>query len=266
MRTQESDMSKKVVNYDELIAWANSNAYEPIVEPPIDPPVEPDDDFHDLYWPTAWLPPYVTQRYGINGRYYSQFGLPGHEGIDMRAPDGYDIFSIFEGEVYRVEENPVGAYGIQVRVRHETPEGIFKSIYAHFKKATVEVGDIVHKGSKLGDADNTGNSAGSHLHITLKLEGSLSWLSQNSTKPNEIINPTPYFPQIFVKNSTWRVVVGGNFRTAPKVADGNIIRYVKDAEYIQILEHRTEWLDWWKIKVGTTTGYFWEPGYKLSPA
>ena len=256
-------MTDKVVNYDDLLGWINENAYVPVTEPPIEPPVV--DDFHDLYWPTAWLPPVVTQRFGINGNIYKQWGLPGHEGIDMRAPDGYDIYSVYDGEVYRVEKTAVGAYGIQVRVKHETPEGIFKSIYAHFKTATVHVGDIVHKGSKLGEADNTGNSYGSHLHISIKLEGSKSWLSLNSTVPNEMINPTPYFPQIFVLGSTWKVLVGGNFRKTPDIVAGNLIRYIRSGEQVQIVEHRTEWLDWWKIRVGNITGFFWEPGYKLSP-
>ena len=258
-------MSAKVVNSDDLIAWINANGYKPeIPEIPEDPPVV-EDSFHNLFWPTAWLPPVVTQRFGINGNIYGQFGLPGHEGIDMRAPDGYDIFSVYDGEVYRVEKTAVGAYGIQVRVKHETPDGVFKSIYAHFKRATVHVGDKVLKGSKLGDADNTGNSFGSHLHISIKLEGSKSWMSLESTTPNEMINPTPYFPQIFVPNSTWRVVVGGNFRKTPDIVAGNLIRYVHSGENIQIVEHRTAWLDWWKIRVGNTEGFFWEPGYKLAP-
>jgi len=252
-------MVDKDVNRDEIIAWINTNAYVSDSETPVV------DDFHDLFWPTAWLPPYVTQRFGINGGYYSKFGLPGHEGIDMRAPDGCAIFSIFDGEVYLVEKGSVGAYGIQVRVKHETPEGIFKSIYAHLKAVNVAVGDLVHKGSKLGDADNTGNSSGAHLHISLKLEGSKSWLSLESTTPNEMINPTPYFPQIFIPDSFWKVVVGGNFRKTPGIVSGNIIRYIQAAERVQIVEHRTEWLDWWKIKIGNVTGFFWEPGYKLDP-
>ena len=256
------NMTDKVVNTDDLIAWINENAYD--LDTPIPDPI-PEDDFHDLFWPTAWLPPVVTQPFGINRHIYRQFGLPGHEGIDMRAPDGFDIFCIHDGEVYRVEETEVGAYGIQVRVRHDTPDGVFKSIYAHFKRATVKVGDKVLKGSKLGDSDNTGNSFGAHLHISLKLEGSRSWLSLESTTPNEMINPTPYFPQIFVPESVWRVVVGGNFRRTPDVVAGNYIRYIRPGEHVQIVEHRTAWCDWWKIRVGNVTGFFWEPGYKLAP-
>ena len=145
-------MITKVVNYDDLLDWMNANSYE-VDDPQQPPPPVPEDNFHNLFWPTAWLPPVVTQAFGINGHIYRQFGLPGHEGIDMRAPDGYDIFCIFDGEVYRVEETEVGAYGIQVRVRHDTPDGVFKSIYAHFKRATVKVGDKVLKGAKLGEAD-----------------------------------------------------------------------------------------------------------------
>lgn len=248
-----------VVNSDALRSWIEANEYDPGSPPP---PPPPEDDFHKLTWPSAWQPPYVTQWFAVNRHIYSQWGLAGHEGIDIRAPDGYEIYSIFDGTVYRVEPNEVGAYGIQVRVQHDTPEGLFKSIYAHLKAVNVAVGDAVKAGDLLGLADNTGNSYGAHLHLSIKLVGSFSWLSNESNVRNEMINPVPYFPQIFVPGDIWKVVVAGNFRKTPDLI-GSPIRLLRTSEQITILDHKTEWLDWWKIRVGSQDGYFWNPGYKL---
>jgi len=250
-----------VVNAKDLSNWIEANKYDPVTPPP---PPPPEDDFHKLAWPSEWMPPYITQWFGINRHIYSQYGLPGHEGIDIRAPDGYEIYSVFAGEIYRVETSDTGAYGIQVRIKHETPDGLFKSIYAHLKNlapAVVE-GNLIEAGALLGQADNTGNSFGAHLHLSIKLVGSNSWLSEHSNTPNEMINPVPYFPQLFVPGAVWKVVVAGNFRNTPNLV-GSPIRLLQSGERIVILDHKTEWCDWWKIRAGSRDGYFWNPGYKL---
>lgn len=248
-----------VVNSDDLRNWIEAHEYDPGAPPP---PPPPEDDFHKLTWPSKWKPPYVTQWFAINRHIYSQYGLPGHEGIDIRAPDGYELYSVFAGVVYRVEPTEVGAYGIQVRIVHETPEGTFKSIYAHLKDVAIAVGDHVSAGDLLGRADNTGNSYGAHLHLSIKLVGSKSWLSEKSNTHNEMINPVPYFPQLFIPGAAWKVVVPGNFRSAPNII-GSPIRLLRSGERVNILDHKTEWCDWWKIRVGARDGYFWNPGYKL---
>jgi len=126
--------------------------------------------------------------------------------------------------VYRVENNAnSGAYGIHVRIKTEAGDGIFSHIYAHFEKTLVKEGDIVEAGQDIGLADNTGNSSGAHLHVTLKLDGEdargASWMEKD-----DIIDPTPYFPDIFPGNN-WHVDVGGNFRAEPKL-NGALIRWI----------------------------------------
>ena len=74
-------MSDKVVNADDLRAWITANEYTP-TEPP--PPPGPEPDLFKLVWPTA-DPKIITQWYGINPQWYAPFGLPGHEGLDIRA-------------------------------------------------------------------------------------------------------------------------------------------------------------------------------------
>lgn len=140
-------------------------------------------DFKFEHWPTEYLT--ITQHFGANPQNYAQFGLPGHEGLDIRAPMGSKVFAAAPGQVYRVHINPHNHnYGIHIRVQHRNG---YKSIYAHLQKALVREGQRVDAGSVLGLANNTGNSFGSHLHLTLKKEG-----ARYRNWPHNIIDPTPY--------------------------------------------------------------------------
>lgn len=252
-------MGEKVVSVSGLTSWIDENKYEVPDQPP--PPPLPDKDMHNLTWPSAWLPPYITQWFAVNKQNYDQFGLPGHEGLDIRAPDGYELKAVMDGVVYRATPNR-GNYGIQVRIRHAMPDGVFKSIYAHLKELRTAEDALVKAGDVIGLADNTGNSFGSHLHFTLKQEHTLSWFSENSVPKNEIINPVPYFPQLFEIGSAWKVIVPGNFRNDMELGS-TPIRLLQPGVTVYIVEHQTAWLDWWKIRVGNLEGYFWNPGYKL---
>jgi murein DD-endopeptidase MepM/ murein hydrolase activator NlpD len=112
-----------------------------------------------LKWPTDYRD--VTQPFGANPHIYSRYGLPGHEGTHL--------------------------YGIHIRIQHR--DG-YKTIYAHLWDALVEVGDSVTRGQLIGKADSTGNSTGSHLHLTLKQDGATE--RQETNYPKDIIDPTPF--------------------------------------------------------------------------
>ena len=140
-------------------------------------------DFKFEAWPTEYRS--INQYFGANPQNYSQFGLPGHEGIDIMAPMGSKIFAVAPGRITRVRTNPEGHnYGIHVRIDHI--EG-YRTIYAHLKQAIVRVGQQVQAGQLLGFANDTGNSFGSHLHLTLKKkdENYKNW-------PYHIFDPTPF--------------------------------------------------------------------------
>ncbi|MFQ5421717.1 MAG: M23 family metallopeptidase, partial [Anaerolineae bacterium] len=134
-------------------------------------------------WPTEYR--VITQRFGANPQNYAQFGLPGHEGVDIRARSGSKVFAVAPGQVFRVHTTPNNHnYGIHVRIRHS--DG-YKTIYAHLQTALVQQGAQVQAGQLIGLADNTGNSFGSHLHLTLKKIG-----AHQGGYPYNIIDPTPF--------------------------------------------------------------------------
>jgi murein DD-endopeptidase MepM/ murein hydrolase activator NlpD len=170
------------------------------------PPPAPPSKYPVFLWPTE-LPSVVTQAFGVNHDIYKKWGLPGHEGIDMKAADGSKIKCVWDGTVYYVE-NYAGdpskqPYGNSIRVEHKINGITYKSIYAHFKKPTpLKVGDPVIKGQLLGFADSTGNSTGTHLHFMLKqVNGEVpDTPMQNKYKAEwaakQIIDPTPFFAEL----------------------------------------------------------------------
>ncbi len=139
-----------------------------------------------LLWPTDF--PVITQAFGVNPQIYCRFGVPAHEGLDIRAFSKSKIYACAQGEVFLVHLNPrTHPYGIHVRIRHK--DG-YKTIYAHLAKPTVVVGEAVEAGQVIGLADSTGASTGSHLHLTLKRDGATERGETNF--PKDILDPTPF--------------------------------------------------------------------------
>jgi len=130
----------------------------------------------------------VTQFFGENPSFYEPFGLPGHEGLDLYAPMNANVYAAAAGEVYKVGHPPDHPYGLHIRIKHEIGGKQYQTIYAHLAQASVSAGQQVKAGEVIGLADNTGNSTGSHLHLTLKVSG-----AQTPGYPPEIVDPWPFF-------------------------------------------------------------------------
>ncbi|MFN2254743.1 MAG: peptidoglycan DD-metalloendopeptidase family protein [Candidatus Promineifilaceae bacterium] len=146
-------------------------------------------------WPSEYQ--VVTQWFGANPDIYAQFGLPGHDGIDIRAPQGSKIFSVAPGRVSDVQPVPDGGgWGIHVRVAHL--DG-YETIYAHLESALVRVGNRVQAGTQIGIAGSTGFSSGAHLHLALKRHGETyrNW-------PYNLTDPTPFIMPLL----SWRKPAG----------------------------------------------------------
>ncbi|MFP3854016.1 MAG: M23 family metallopeptidase, partial [Anaerolineales bacterium] len=162
-----------------------------------------------LLWPTQY--PIITQKFGANPHIYTRFGMPGHEGLDIRALPYTDVYSCAQGTVYRVHTNPNShAYGIHVRVRHK--DG-YRTVYGHLAKALVAEGQQLEAGQVLGKADSTGASTAAHLHLTLKQDGATA---RKETKyPKDVIDPTPFM--------VWPESSGKTVSAAPSWAAGRCL-------------------------------------------
>jgi len=101
-----------------------------------------------------------TQGFGDNPQNYAQFGLKGHDGIDIGAPTNTQVIASNDGWIKEVGSDPTG-YGNYVKVIHNG----YLTLSAHLDHATVSVGDKVIRGQLIGYSDNTGNSTGAHIHF-----------------------------------------------------------------------------------------------------
>jgi murein DD-endopeptidase MepM/ murein hydrolase activator NlpD len=154
--------------------------------PPVTSPTTPDDGEFKIYWPTEIV--HISQRFGANPQIYNQWGLPGHEGLDMRAPMNTEVRAGFGGIVFNVVTDPnLHPYGKHIRIRHD---GGYRTVYAHLAQTLVKEGDVVEAKQLIGRADSTGNSTGSHLHLTLKKEGATA--RKETVFKGDVIDPEPF--------------------------------------------------------------------------
>jgi len=142
-----------------------------------------------LLWPTDYA--FVNQAFGVNPDLYRRWGLPGHEGIDIRAPRGSKVYACADGTVILADpyngDPQKQPYGNSVRIQHR--DG-YLTVYAHLVQILVKVGDVVLAGQVIGLANSTGNSTGDHLHLGLKKDGATAAGLTNF--PKDILDPTPF--------------------------------------------------------------------------
>ncbi|OGS35404.1 MAG: hypothetical protein A2293_04650 [Elusimicrobia bacterium RIFOXYB2_FULL_49_7] len=106
----------------------------------------------------------------FNGYITSPFGLRKffwHYGMDVKVKKGDSIRCAFDG-IVRVIQNDRYGYGKVVVVRHY---GGLETLYGHFSRAKVEVGQRLKAGELVGLGGNTGRSTGSHLHFEIRYCG-----------------------------------------------------------------------------------------------
>ncbi len=142
-------------------------------------PSIPDPSQLKLRWPTEFQR--VNQPYGMRQSDYSRWSggylHGGHEGIDIAATEGSDIYACLPGTVIRSEAsrgnfNGYGAYGEVISVDSEVPGvGRVTLTYAHFSQRLAQRGQAVRAGDRLGYAGVTGNAQGAHLHLSMRIAG-----------------------------------------------------------------------------------------------
>lgn len=89
-----------------------------------------------------------------------------HNGLDIGVPMGTRIGAAMEGNVEETGYSPI--MGKYVMMRHP---GGWKSLYAHMSSITVQQGQYLVRGGKLGLSGNTGYSTGPHVHLSIYKNG-----------------------------------------------------------------------------------------------
>lgn len=89
-----------------------------------------------------------------------------HKGIDIAANFGANINAALDGTIsYAGWES---GYGNVIKIDHG--KGV-ETTYAHCSVITALKGEVVKKGTKIGEVGSTGNSTGPHLHFEVRENG-----------------------------------------------------------------------------------------------
>jgi len=89
-----------------------------------------------------------------------------HEGLDLAAPMGTDVYAAGDGMVTEIGDDPV--YGNYIVIKHE---GGWASLYGHLQRVGVALQSSVKSGMLIGWVGSTGQSTGPHLHFELRQGG-----------------------------------------------------------------------------------------------
>jgi murein DD-endopeptidase MepM/ murein hydrolase activator NlpD len=89
-----------------------------------------------------------------------------HEGLDLAAPEGTEVFAARDGVVSEAGYSPV--YGNYVILRHGDN---WTSLYGHLSKTEIILRQEVRSGTLIGRVGSTGQSTGPHLHFELRRDG-----------------------------------------------------------------------------------------------
>lgn len=164
----------------------------------------------------------VTQWFGENPALYDkEFGLRGHNGIDIVRPWGDHLFAVENGVICDLKDDP-GGYGMHIRILAEHKKGQYREwTYGHMSRINVAIGQHVTEGQYLGNIGNTGfvvsNAtangfwdknpyAGTHVHFGLRecIKDPNGWKYPYAASPRITvlnysngnkgsINPLPFF-------------------------------------------------------------------------
>lgn len=110
--------------------------------------------------------------------------LQGHSGIDYAIPQNTPLEAISDGVIIGISTNAM----LGNNIRYKTPNGEI-IVYGHLSSFKSKVGDVIHKGEIIGYSGGdpsvkpSGNSNGSHLHLSVYGKDGVT-----------LVNPTPYVP------------------------------------------------------------------------
>ena len=100
----------------------------------------------------------ITGVFGSN-RILNGTTVSPHNGLDIAAPKGTDIFAMTTGIVALT-----GNYYYNGKFVLLDHGGGLSSIYIHMSSINVEVGDYILRSEKIGEVGSSGRSTGDHLH------------------------------------------------------------------------------------------------------
>lgn len=168
-KSQEELYQRQIDQLKELQAEISKeiDAYESELRRTIDKNFLPAPRPGVLLWPVNGGR--LTQEYGYTPFAARNYGSKFHNGADIGAPIGTEVFAAEKGTVINIGNQDAyrgcyrAGYGRFVVVKHENG---LTTLSAHLSKFIVKVGDTVARGQVIGYVGRTGWATGPHLHLT----------------------------------------------------------------------------------------------------
>lgn len=91
-----------------------------------------------------------------------------HDGIDLQAEKGTEIFAAADGTVATAEFDYEKGYGYYIVIDHGQR---LETLYAHCSELLVEAGQTVSGGDLIARVGSTGYATGPHCHFEVRLNG-----------------------------------------------------------------------------------------------
>jgi len=107
----------------------------------------------------------LTSRFGMRNNPVTG-NLRFHQGLDLAAPMGTEVYAAASGIVTEIGEDSV--YGNYIIIKHE---GDWVSLYGHLQRVGISLRSSVQSGMLIGWVGSTGQSTGPHLHFELRQNG-----------------------------------------------------------------------------------------------
>ena len=156
-----------------------SEPTEPETEPPY---IEPDPEPEPEIYAVTFRMPFLDKAHGGVDYRVTQDFSSSHGGLDIGVYWGTPILAATDGKVvYAYNDGDLSqsdlrwTYGTFVVI--ESPDGVYRTYYAHMSRKAVNVGDTVSAGDIVGYSGNTGRVsssssgpyAGTHLHFEVRV-------------------------------------------------------------------------------------------------
>ncbi|MCM1294237.1 MAG: M23 family metallopeptidase [Muribaculaceae bacterium] len=111
--------------------------------------------------------PRITSKYGFRTHPVTGERSKMHNGVDLSATVGTNVYATGDGTVSKVVENerldPCGKY---IKITH--PNGMI-SVYCHLSEILVKNGEKIQSGCLIAKSGKTGRVTGPHLHYSVRL-------------------------------------------------------------------------------------------------
>ena len=142
----------------------------------------------------------ITQKFGENKLDYSQFGLKGHNGVDVAVPRGTPILCPFNGTIFELKDDTDAGgsgYGNYTRIRFVDSGRAYQWTFGHHLPNTGwKVGDDIYQGDVIAMVNSTGFSTGDHLHFGVREIDNSGNVLNYSNGYLGYIDPMPFFEEV----------------------------------------------------------------------